>query len=77
MHVIHFITNIQLTNFEILWKLRFQIDLSWILAVLFRALSIFVLTIYLNLFGFETFWSLAYLMKVNPEKCFICNKIGI
>ena len=54
-----------------------KVDLSWILVVLFRTLSIFVLTLYLNLFGFPTFWSRAYLMKVNPEKRFIRNKIGI
>ena len=37
----------------------------------------FVLTLYLTLFGFPTFRSQAYLMKVNPEKRFIRNEIGI
>ena len=55
---IHSITNLQLINFKILWKLRFQlpqckVDLSWILAVLFRTLSIIVLTIYLNCLAFQ------------------------
>ena len=32
---------------------------------------------YSNLSGFQTFWSRAYLMEVNPEKIVKCNKIGI
>ena len=74
----HVLTYILLYTRRILQTPSGKVYLSWILALLFKTLSIFVLTIYLILVWLSNVLVTSiYLKKVNSEKHFMHNEIGI